>query len=116
MGSDDAEEAAQTVQRLNHGREQSGITAIAGKKLADRELEPADKLLGLLAFLIGHVRSPSARSKSLHAGKYTTSAKTYQILPARAVGAPSVRQAPCDRRRRCGPLGRLRAAGVKKRY
>lgn len=87
MGSDDAQEAAQTVQRLNHGREQSGITAIAGKNLADRELEPADKLLGLLAFLIGHVRSPSARSKPLHAGKYTTSAKTYQILPARAVGA-----------------------------
>lgn len=61
MRSDDAEEAAQTVQRLNDAGEQRGVAAIAREDLSDSELETADRLFGFLAFLIGHVGSPPER-------------------------------------------------------
>ena len=55
---DNAQKTAQPVQCLNHLSQEACIPAVAGKNLADRDFEPADQLVGLLAFLIGHVALP----------------------------------------------------------
>jgi hypothetical protein len=55
MRPHDAEEASQAVERLDHRREEHGIAAVARKNLTHRELEAADKFVGFLLFLIGHV-------------------------------------------------------------
>ena len=60
MGSDDADQASQPVQRLEHRRDECGVAAVAWENLADRGFNPADQFLGFLPFLIGHVRFPSA--------------------------------------------------------
>src|SRR5262249_60165041 len=68
--ADEAEETAQSVERLNHRGDQRGVAAVARKHLADREFQAADQLFGLLLFLIGHVggllrRSEHSRFSSL---------------------------------------------------
>ena len=55
MRADEAEQAAQAVERLDHRREQGGIAAVAREHLADRQFESADHLFGLLTLLIRHV-------------------------------------------------------------
>jgi len=62
MGADDADEASQSVQRLEHRRDERGVAAVARKNLTDRGFNPADQFFGFLPFLIGHVRVPSASS------------------------------------------------------
>jgi hypothetical protein len=64
-----SENAAESVQRLNHGRNQSCVTAVARKNLADRGLQPADQLFCFLPFLIGHVGSLSLGAVSPPRGK-----------------------------------------------
>ena len=59
MRSDDADEASQPVQRLEHRRDECGVGAVAWENLADCGFNPADQFLGFLPFLIGHVRFPS---------------------------------------------------------
>ena len=73
--ADEAEETAQSVERLNHRGDQRGVAAVARKHLADREFQAADQLFGLLLFLIGHV------------GGLLRAVRTYQILksPSRTV-------------------------------
>ena len=78
MRSNQAEEAAQPVERLNHRRDHSGVTAITGD-LADRRFEAADQIFGLLLFLVGHVGcllqglSGSSRSSSCSVSSRRTS-------------------------------------------
>ena len=60
MGADDADEASQSVQRLEHRRDERGVAAVARENLTDRGFNPADQFFGFLPFLIGHVRVPSA--------------------------------------------------------
>jgi len=55
---DDAQQTAKPIQCLNHLSQEACIPAVAGKNLADCYFEPADQLVGLLAFLIGHVALP----------------------------------------------------------
>jgi hypothetical protein len=55
---DNAQQTAQPIQCLNHLSQEACIPAVAGKNLADCYFEPANQLVGLLAFLIGHVALP----------------------------------------------------------
>ena len=58
--ADNADEASQSVQRLEHRRDERGVAAVARENLTDRGFNPADQFFGFLPFLIGHVRVPSA--------------------------------------------------------
>jgi hypothetical protein len=60
MRPDDAKQASQPVQRLEHRRDERGVAAVAWENLANRGFNPADQFLGFLPLLIGHVRFPSA--------------------------------------------------------
>src|ERR1700680_1667093 len=60
MRPDDAKQASQPVQRLEHRRDERGVAAVAWENLTDRGFNPADQFFGFLPFLIGHVRVPSA--------------------------------------------------------
>jgi hypothetical protein len=53
-----AQETAEAVERLNHRREERRVAAVSRKDLPDCDLQAADHLFGLLAFLIGHIGSP----------------------------------------------------------
>ncbi len=57
--TDQPENAAKPIQRLDHGGEERGVAAVARKNLADRDLESADHFFRLLTFLVGHIPSPS---------------------------------------------------------
>ena len=48
MRSDDADEASQPVQRLEHRRDECGVGAVAWENLADCGFNPADQFLGFL--------------------------------------------------------------------
>src|SRR3954468_15134955 len=54
MWSDDAEQAPQPVQCLDHRGDERRVAAVTRKDLPDRNLQSADELLGFLTFLIGH--------------------------------------------------------------
>jgi hypothetical protein len=71
MRPDDAKQASQPVQRLEHRRDERGVAAVAWENLTNRGFNPADQLLGFLPLLIGHVRFPSASD-----GRRSSSAST----------------------------------------
>ena len=55
---DQLEDAAKTVQRLNHARDEPGVGAIAREDFADGNFEAADQRFGLLTFVVAHIHSP----------------------------------------------------------
>jgi hypothetical protein len=75
MRADEAEQASQAVECLNHRCEESGIAAVPGEHLADRQFEAADHLFGFLALLIRHVSSPSVLSGSRRSSSASVSAR-----------------------------------------
>lgn len=75
MRTDEAEQASQAVERLNHRCEEGGIAAVPGEHLADRQFEAADHLFGFLALLIRHVPSPSFLSGSRRSSSASVSAR-----------------------------------------
>jgi hypothetical protein len=69
MRPNDAKDAAQSVERLNHASDERRIAAIAGENLSDGYFESADELFRFLLLLIGHFRSPSNHelaARSMH--------------------------------------------------
>ena len=58
MRPHDPEDAAKTVQRLNHARDEPGVGAIAREDCADGDFEAADQRFGFLTFVVGHIHSP----------------------------------------------------------
>src|SRR5262249_23029889 len=59
---DQAKDAPEAVERLNHARDEGGVRAVPRKNGADGCFELADQFFRFLLFLIGHFRSPSTRS------------------------------------------------------
>ena len=65
MGSHDAEEAAQAVQRLNHRGDERSVSTVARKNRAHGRFETADQLLGFLTLLVGHGRCPPGAENTI---------------------------------------------------
>ena len=71
MRPDEAEQASQSVQRLDHAGDERGVAAVARKELSDGGLEAADDLFGLLLFLIGHDSAPWKDSTEWRSIRYS---------------------------------------------
>ena len=63
-----AEDAAQSVERLNYCRDQRRIGAVAGKDLTGRDFKPADQGFCLLAFFVGHALHTISDARGLSRG------------------------------------------------
>src|SRR5262245_19621633 len=87
--ADEAEETAQSVERLNHRGDQRGVAAVARKHLADREFQAADQLFGLLLFLVGHVGGLLRRSEHTRfAGRQPQPRSQHVLAPAFGFESP----------------------------
>jgi hypothetical protein len=51
---DEAENAAQSIEGLEHRGNQRGVAAVTWKNRADSSLEPGNQIFRFLALLIGH--------------------------------------------------------------